>query len=179
MSRQVNFYMSKDDQAELMRILFEAIPELLILKEETEVRELELIDKANLIYNFGSFFRVYFGRSQDLDKFVYEKPVQMTVAPFRVRHILDATQSPIVEFIPCWVSKSEDKILQINRGRLYYNTSYYELPNPELRIKDDSFVRFSERCFSIFKKNLKFDKDRGDYFGRGALRDELAGWRLC
>jgi hypothetical protein len=179
MSRQVNFYVSKDDQTELISLLFEAIPELLMIKDETEGRELEFIDRENLINNFGSFFRVYFGRSQDLDKFVYKKPVQMTVAPFRVRHILDTTVSPIVEFIPCWVSKSEDKILQNNRGRLYYNISYYELPNRELISKDDGFVKFSERCFSVFKKNLKFDKNRGDYFGRGALRDKLAGWRLC
>lgn len=179
MSRQMNFYMSKDDQTELMSILFETIPELLILKDETEGRKLEFIDKAKIINNFGEFFRVYLGLSQDLDNFVYEKPLQMTVAPFRIRHILDATVSPVVEFIPCWFSKSEDKILQINRGRLYYNISYYKLPNPELRSKADGFVNFAERCFSIFKKNLKFDKGRGDYFGRGALRDELAGWRLC
>jgi predicted nucleotidyltransferase len=179
MSRQVNFYMSKDDQIELMSILFEAVPELLIVKDETEGTELEFIGKANLIISFGSFFRVYFGRYQDLDKFVYEKPVQMTVAPFRIRHTLDANISPVVEFIPCWFSKSDDEVLQINRGRLYFNISYYEFSNGELRSKGDGFVKFSKKCLSIFKKNLKFDKDRGAYFGRGALRDELSGWRLC
>ncbi len=178
MGRQLNFYLNADDQAKINKIIFESFPDLIVLKDDMEKQELEFLDTTEFKSYIGEGNRVYLTRINFIENVIIDPPRKMTVYPFRVRNILNQDLSPIIEYWRCVIRTSESNGPLIQRGRLYYQAGYYIENYTKKVLKDPEFIKFAQKLFGLFKKNLTYRKEVGDYYGEGALRDEKNGWKL-
>lgn len=178
MGHQVNFYMNADDQAKMNGIILEDLPGMIILKREMQKQQLEFLETTEQTKYDEESFWILLARRQDITKILIDPPFTTTVPPFRVRNIVNLDVSPVVDYHRCAIRTNTPNGNVIQGGRLYYHSMYY-IDNFTRKVsKEPEFLKFAQKLFNLFKKNLIYKKDVGNYFGEGALRDEKNGWKL-
>lgn len=178
MGRQVNFYMNADDQAKMNHIVLATFQDIIILKNDMEKQELEFLDTTVRAGYQGESFWISLGRRQDISEIVISPPLKMTIPPFRIKNLIDLERSPLIEFHRCAIRPNEPNGRLIQSGRLYYDAKYAASNYTEWVQKDADFIKFAQKLFDLFKTNLIYKKERGYYYGEGALIDEKNGWNL-
>jgi hypothetical protein len=179
MGRQVNFYMNADDQARMNEIILSGLPEVVVLKREINIQALEFLDTTERKDCDGESYWVLLARQHDIKKIIIDPPFMTTVPPFRVRNIVNLDLSPVVDYHRCAIRPNEPNGPIIQSGRIYYHAEYYTNNYTVKVSKDPEFIKFAQKLFGLFKKNLIYIKERGfHYYGEGALRDEKNGWIL-
>lgn len=178
MGRQVNFYMNADDQSKMNDIILAEVPYAAILKDETDKQELEFLDTTEYNTRNGKNPRIYIARKQDIQSVIIDPPFKIKIPPYNVRNIINQDISPVVEYWRCVSRIDKINLPVIQSGRIYYHAKYCINNHSEWVQKDPEFIKFAQKLFNLFKKNLTYIKERGYYYGEGALLDEKNGWKL-
>ncbi len=178
MGHQVNFYLNAEDQAKMNDIILSEVSDVVIMKDEMQKQHLEFLDTTEQTKCDGESFWILLARRQDISKILIDPPFTTTVPPFRIRNIVNRDVSPVVDYHRCAIRPNAPGGAVIQRGRLYYHSAYYIDYFTKKVAKETEFIKFAQKLFNLFKKNLTYKKEVGDYFGEGALRDEKNGWKL-
>jgi len=162
MGKQINFFLSRNDSANLERTLLELEPSILLdsrsrgpfPKPYDEDEELEG-GRRNLF--------LYLVRRDDLESVITnEVPTQGYWS------ILDLYSS-VIEVTRCG---DADNVLR--RGRLYYIESYFD-EKDKLVSKSDEFRTWAKRVLSKARRMLTYDKELSAYLGDEAIQMRKAG----
>ena len=172
MGRQVNFYLSEGDQAELVE-KFDRLGTVLAVPYSSENPEPARL----LVSSFANWIPYlsppYLFRPEDFEDLVTRRTV-MDDPKLGVRYFVDDLKSPVVEFWPCIY---DDNI--IRRGRLYYMPTYYD-ENSRLIQKSPEFISWATKLFNIVKKSCVRNaqdnyvgKRAQDLISNGSIRTEF------
>src|SRR6266700_3960228 len=107
-SKQVNFFLTAADQAELLR-RFVTKSEFVVLASVTEGGRLHLLESAEVKEMGRDRLTVYLARPGDLHA------VKLQSLQHQIYKTIDIVKSPLVEFARCYHA---DGLLR--RGRLYF-----------------------------------------------------------
>jgi hypothetical protein len=87
--------------------------------------------------------------------------VRMLEVPAQGYWVVDSLRSPVIELSVCYFNGA-----LIRRGRVYYNTTWYD-DNDMKVVKSDAFQHWSKRIFARLRKALT--RKGSFYFGPQAL----------
>ena len=159
MGRQVNFYLSKGDQAELAE-KFDRLGTVLAIPYSSATPKSTSLPVSGFAHWIPDLSPPNLFRPEDIDGLVSRRTV-MNDPKLGVRYFIDIFRSPVIEFSPCVY---EDN--QIRRGRLYYMPSYYD-ENSQLIQKPPDFISWATGLFKIIKKGCLRNAE-GNYVGKRA-----------
>jgi hypothetical protein len=161
-SRQINFYLTPVDQADLVK-QFGQLGECALIKSIAEGDHPELLETAEVTNLAHERLQIFLARPDELEEILLKKLENLS-------HV-DVVRSPVVEFDRCHQTKEK-----LGRGRLYYVSSYFE--HRVLVSKHHSFVEWANALFKIVRGTLKKDPNSFFYFGAEALKLKEAGIEL-
>jgi hypothetical protein len=168
MGRQVNFFLSYDDQGELTEKL-DSLGTIVAAAESSdraEVIALPVSAFARWTVELG--WPLLF-RPEDRNSLIVESG-RLEVADFGVRYYIERYQNPIVEFATC--IQHENEIL---RGRFYYEAKYLDYASGVVVEKSPDFISWATKIFNVVKKNTTKDA-HGFYIGKGAQALQRRGY---
>jgi hypothetical protein len=155
-SKQVNFFLTVDDQDDLINAFRARVGEFVIIDSIAEGGRLRLLQTAEIKRMGAERLKVYLARPND-------------VALVRLNHLqhhphetVDIVRSPIVEFDRCY-----HRDHQLRRGRLYMVGAYYD--DDVLLKKDDGFLKWANALITTARRRLTKGPESFFYFGRNAL----------
>jgi hypothetical protein len=164
MGRQVNFYFSDSDQAELTRRL-DSLGDVMAILPPLSKPMIENQSVSHFTrWKPGEHDPMLY-RSSDTEKIVFRRSNPAT------GYFIDIDRSPVVEFSRCATTNDT-----IRRGRLYYVAGFLE-KNLSKYTKPSEFVDWADKLFKLAKK-LGVEIRNGDYIGREALEMEKLGYRF-
>jgi len=137
-AKQINFYISPNDIEEINIYLQQN--KLISIARQMSTNKLQ----KQIPNSEGGF--CYLLKAEDENKLKISK---LTENLF----FIDETFSPVIEF---WISNYNSNILELGRGRFYYNIGYYE--NNKWIEKDINFCNTAKELFNWFRKNFKNQK---------------------
>ena len=164
MGQQVNFYLSDNDQRELLDHLTEKHGLSAILQP---VRKFPAEPKSpSFFYKWetGQHDPILF-RTVDIDQLIFR-----FVSGVANAYFIDSELSPVIEL---WRCTSLDNV--ISRGRLYFIPSYYD--DDQLVQKPEAFLKTAKAMLSFTRR---FCPSKIDFFCVGPEATELhkQGWKL-
>jgi hypothetical protein len=161
-SSQLNFFLTRSDQAELLRRL-DPQGSFLYVESISQDGSLRMLEGAEIKKMGSERLKIFITLSQLIDKIV----VVQSVDPAFV----DVLRSPVVEFSRCY---QDDRL--IRSGRFYFIRSYFD--ERAVIEKDDAFLQWSNSLLSRARRMLKKDPKSFAYFGPEALRLKDAGFKM-
>lgn len=138
-SSQINFYLSKEDIAELESFILSS--GLQIIQDNPEKKDLIKIDSLTSETSSKKFIV----RSEDVDKIQFIKTKNSGL------FIIDQNNSPVIEF---WNPTNWQNSKVMPRGRVYYIKDYYNTEGI-LTEKPHDFILTAETLFKWIKKQFK------------------------
>jgi hypothetical protein len=111
-SRQINFFLTQTDQADLMRRLG-PLGELAFIEGMAQGRHPQFLESAEVKQMGAETLQIFLARPEDVKDILFREARETTY--------LDVVRSPVIEFNRCY----RDQHL-LRRGRLYFVTRYYE-----------------------------------------------------
>ncbi len=162
-SRQINFYLTAADEAELVRH-FGRQGEYAILASNAKDCHPELREIAEIGKTESDRLQVFLAQAHDVEAVIL-RPARKDL------WYIDVERSPVVEFDRCIQTKDK-----LGRGRLYFVTGYFD--QQVVVSKDRSFVEWANGFIKIARRTLKKDPASFFYFGEEALRLKEAGVEL-
>jgi hypothetical protein len=164
MGHQVNFYLSDDDQIDLVKRFsqLENISWVSQPQKSSKIKLQSLSDYTN--WKSGQHDPLLFF-SQD------RASLKSEYISTQGYYLIDVLTNPVIEFSRCIQREKE-----IQRGRLYY-VSKFSNEDGQWRERPQEFLRLAKRLFSISKKFCVTSRD-GIYIGPDALRLEAQGLKL-
>jgi hypothetical protein len=154
-SSQINFFLTMNDQADLLAKL-DPLGEVVYLESISEHGVLQVLKSAEIKYVGAERLKIFMTRSRYVDRIVLD---QSQTAAFA-----DIARSPLVEFSRCY----QDQQL-IRRGRFYFVKDFTDQHGAIVR-KDEEFVRWGNMLVSSARRLLKRDSTSLAYFGSEALQ---------
>jgi hypothetical protein len=168
MGRQVNFFLSNDDQAELTEKL-DSLGTIVAAAESSDRAEvIALPVSAFARWTVGLGWPLLF-RPEDRSGLIVESG-RLHVADFGVRYYIERYKNPIVEFATCIEHQNE-----IQRGRLYYEAKYLDNASGAVIEKSPEFIVWATKIFNVVKKSTTKDA-HGYYIGKGAQALQRRGY---
>ena len=162
-SRQINFYLTAADEAELVR-RFARRGEYAVLASNAQGRRPELLESAESGKTPADRMQIFLAQTHDVEAVILKKAREDL-------WYIDVLRSPVVEFDRCRQTKQK-----LGRGRLYFVTSYFD--EQVVVSKDRSFVEWATGFIKIARRTLKKDPASFFYFGEEAFRLKEAGVEL-
>ena len=163
-SRQISFFLTASDQAQLLRQLRDAA-DFVVIDSRAELGQIRLLEEAEVGEIGVGRLLVYLTRSN------YHEAIRLIPLRNQNFQAIDDLRSPVVQFARCGHADH-----QLRRGCLYVATAYYE--NGALSRKDGSFLKWARVLIETTRKKLRRDSKVGSYFGEDALRLKQAGAKL-
>jgi hypothetical protein len=160
MGRQVNFFLSYDDQAELADKL-DHMGTVLAAAEFSDVPQVTPLPVSTFARWIVGLSPPLLFHPQDLGRLIIESS-RLTVPDFGIRYYIERTKNPIVEFSTCI---QRDK--EIQRGRFYYEPRYFDNGTGTMVEKSPEFIAWATKIFNLVKKITAKDA-QGYYIGRDA-----------
>lgn len=169
MGRQINFYMSLEDQIAMDELIRTKMPELFVIRHRMKERKIQLLEST-------------------LDETLGVKSMYLVLGT-QIGHVVmrekntlgwyfvDDLRSPIIEYSRSNLIQNDPRGKVLRGGRIYYQPSYFD-GSGVLVGKNPDFLKAAQKLFGLFKRNLTLIKDRYFYFGEGALKLEKEGWIL-
>nr|WP_041756568.1 hypothetical protein [Bradyrhizobium sp. ORS 278] len=161
-SRQVNFFLTPKDQAELLHRL-DPEGKFVYVARRCRDGEMQILPSAVVQQMGKEPLSFYIARADNLDAIVFDEGADYKS--------VDVIRSPVIEFGRCYMDAEH-----IGRGRFYVVNSYFDAQGQIAR-KDDSFLTWSERLVSKTRRCLTKDPDTFFYFGAETLQLKAAGFR--
>lgn len=163
-SRQINFFLTAGDQAQLeqkLRAVGEYVVVGLICKDGRPV-----VLRDAVIKQMGTDrLTIYLVRPNDI------RNVLCRELPTHANKVIDLVRSPVIEFARCYHAADG-----LRCGRFYVVTSYNG--DEAVMQKERSFVEWISRTFTAARRALIRDPGSGDYFGPEASKLRNEGTKL-
>jgi len=147
-SKQINFYMMPDDVAGLEAYLVDTGWVILPDRGNT----ISPVTISYIINNKHVLF--YFALESQLNQIKYRSIDNKNLL------IVDAMESPVIEFFYPTLNFSENKI---NPGRIYFDLTCFNKEKSEIVLKNQIFINAANRFFKDFKKIFGKNKFRADF----------------
>jgi hypothetical protein len=160
-SRQVNFFLTARDQAELLTQLA-AVGDFIVVAGTTKSGGVNRLESAEIKQMGVDRLQVYLMRPNDIGG------VRFHDVPKMGYKSVDVLRSPVVEFDRCYHAEG-----LLRRGRLYVVTAFYD--GMELTRKDGAFLQWAGALIKTARRKLTKDPRSFFYFGADALRCREAG----
>lgn len=141
MGRQVNFFLSSNDEREFDEFL-KRFDDICFLTYYNKTNKPTIVENTIIKNYLKDGSRIYLVRKQDIDKVKFEY-----IENFNYWLIEDKS-SPVLHYDICLTFDN-----YIERGRFYFETKYVE--NFNWVEKDYDFVKWSENIISKTRKHLK------------------------
>jgi hypothetical protein len=139
-SKQVNFYLSYSDLAEIEVALRERF-EFSVLPTRSACPEPELLSELTLENPGKERLDLYLAPSDAI------RDISLIELPNSKEFYVDVFASPVVQLCRCFVDER-----RISRGRLYFITKYYS--QDILVAKPDSFISWSTKMLNFVRRRL-------------------------
>lgn len=164
MGRQVNFFLSQDDQAVLNDLIMQP-GDVIVLATKPDRDPVKVLASTVIRKMGAEYIRVALTKHAFAENLTYH-PLGDG------RAYLDLLDSSAIEYARCYVSPpGQGEPGFIRSGRLYYTTT-----RNDMSPKEADFVNWAERLFRKIKKHLVLED--GLYAGEDALRKRKQGWQL-
>jgi hypothetical protein len=171
MGRQVNFFLSMEDQENMNSIILNH-PETTVIECRMKSVDPVIRDSTRIEKMGGENLCLLLLRAPDLEKIIV-KP-----ATSNGFHYVDSIRSPVIEYDRCFVDPGHIRGRRmIRRGRFYFVPRYRDEEGCAVE-KSPEFLKWATSLFGKAKKNLIYRKDDMEYYGEGALAAEGGGWEL-
>ncbi|GLH75101.1 hypothetical protein SSBR45G_00090 [Bradyrhizobium sp. SSBR45G] len=161
-SRQVNFFLTPNDQAELLSKLDPAGQFIYVARRRKDSR-IDILPTPAVRQMGKEALKIYIARADDLDAMSFDD-----IGTFSS---IDVIRSPVIEFSRCFMG---DQF--IRDGRFYVVNSYFDRDGRVAR-KDEGFLTWAARLVSKTRRCLTKDPDSFFYFGAEALQLKSAGFK--
>ena len=168
MGRQVNFFLSYDDQAELAEKL-DQWGTVLAASEVSDKPKITAWPVAKFSQWIVGLSPPLLFRSEDMGGLIVESN-GLTVPDYGVRYYIERFRNPVVELSTCIQRDNE-----IQRGRFFYQPRYLDDESGMVLEKSPEFIAWARKIFNLVKKSTTRDSD-GYYIGRGAKALQLQGY---
>ncbi|MGJ5222925.1 MULTISPECIES: hypothetical protein [unclassified Bradyrhizobium] len=159
-SRQVNFFLTPKDQAELLSKLDPAGQFVYLAWRRNDSR-IDILPTAAVRQMGKEALTIYIARADDLDAMSFDD-----VGNFSS---VDVIRSPVIEFSRCYMGDQH-----LSDGRFYVVNSYFDRDGRVAR-KDEDFLTWSARLVSKTRRCLTKDPDSFFYLGAEALQLKSVG----
>lgn len=156
-SKQVNFYLTPNDQKLLMSKINEVVS-YVVASEITRNRNIKFLNDTNITRMGEERLRICLTRPEDVDKIVLKHIEKQGYS------IIDDIRSPVIQFSRCYY---KDGLLR--RGRFYFISGYYN-DDREFYLKEDSFIKWADMILKLTRKVLTKDGNSIEYYGKEALK---------
>ncbi|WP_407158944.1 hypothetical protein [Bradyrhizobium sp. STM 3557] len=139
-SRQINFFLTAEDQATLLARLMDRLGPFLFISRRSENDAPQQLDTAAVKKMGSEPLTIYLLRQKDLGQVRFE--------PFTEQqcYVVDSLLSPVIEFSRCYHS---DGLLR--RGRMYVVSSYYDRDGVPVS-KDRDFLDWAAAMIAAARK---------------------------
>ncbi|MGJ4996644.1 hypothetical protein ACQR0Z_19630 [Bradyrhizobium sp. HKCCYLS3077] len=161
-SRQINFFLTPDDQAELLRRL-DPDGQFVYLARRCLYDQMQILPTAVVRQMGQEPLGIYIARAADLDTIVFNEGEN--------DKSIDVIRSPVIEFNRCYLGDEH-----ISDGRLYVVNSYFDAHGRIAR-KNDSFLKWSERLIAKTRRCLTKEDKSFYYFGTETLQLKRSGFK--
>jgi hypothetical protein len=168
MGRQVNFFLSYDDQTELAGKL-DQMGTVMAASESSEKAKIAALPVLAFARWIVGLSPPLLFRPEDLDSLLIESG-RLKVPDFGIRYYIERSRNPIVEFSTCIQRDNE-----IQRGRLYYEPKYLDEESGIVVEKSPEFIVWATKIFNLVKKSTTKDT-QGYYIGKGAQALQRRGY---
>jgi hypothetical protein len=159
-SRQVTFFLTPKDQAELLSKL-DPSGQFVYLASHYSNGQMQILQTPVVQQMGQEALTIYIARTDDLDTIVSTGREQFLS--------IDVLRSPVIEFSRCYMGERH-----MSDGRFYVVNSYFD-QHGQIARKDDGFLRWAERLVSKTRRSLTKDPDSFAYFGAEALQLRSTG----
>ena len=161
-SKQVNFYLTANDQARLLTCLRESVGEFTIVESIAEGDEPHPLEIAEVKRMGVDRLKLYLVRPDDVGA------IKLNILRSQVYKAVDVVRSPVVEFARCYHADG-----RLRRGRMYFVTAYYD--ERVLLHKDSAFLDWATALIATARKRLKKEPSLSSYVGEEARRLKETG----
>jgi hypothetical protein len=161
-SKQLNFYLTANDQAALLTRLRRNVGDFTIVESITERDEPHPVKSAAIKRMGVDRLKLYLARSDDIGA------IELNVLSNQPHKTLNVVRSPVVEFIRCYHADG-----RLRRGRMYFVTAYYD--ERVLFYKERAFLDWATALIVTARKGLKRDPSSSGYVGEEARRLKETG----
>jgi hypothetical protein len=156
-SRQINFYLTASDLAQL-EVKLRSLTTFELLKDSGNRAAPIRLESMQLDCMGSHSFGIYLIRPGDMESVRFEKISSS-------RYDVDVDASPVIEFSRCFATAEV-----LGHGRLFLVSSYYD-DNGKLHRKCNEFLKWADSILSCTRRFLKY-REGLFYFG-----EEAAGLR--
>jgi hypothetical protein len=161
-SSQLNFFLTKNDQAELLGKL-DPLGSFRYVESMSQDGSPRMLETAEIGQMGSERLKIFVTQSNYINKILFE---QLTNAAF-----VDELRSPVIAFSRCY---QDDQC--IRRGRFYFVKSHFDAR--ALINKDDDFLKWGNSLITRARRMLKKDPKSFEYFGPEALRLKGVGLKM-
>jgi hypothetical protein len=142
-SRQINFFLTAEDQASLVAHLTDRLGPFAFISRLSDSDAPHLLETA-AVNNMGSErLGIYFVRPTDLEQVRLDAFVKLQ------RYVVDSLRSPVIEFTRCYHSGGI-----LRRGRMYVSSSYYDRDGVPVS-KDRDFLDWVAAMIAATRRTLR------------------------
>jgi len=161
-SSQLNFFLTDNDQAELLENL-DPLGTFVYVESLSRDGSLGILESAEIKRMGTDGLKIFISLAKYVNEIILK---QSSTATF-----VDDLRSPVVEFSRCY---QDDQL--VRRGRFYFAKSYFD--RRAQVDKDQEFLEWGNSLVSRTRRLLKRDPESFAYFGREALRLKELGLRM-
>jgi hypothetical protein len=171
MGKQVQFYMTHDDEKSFLASISDLAPVRLIYMTFTEPSHMELQSFAPVGHSGGNFHPNYFQNAHlCLVNATLGTPPKVNSSPQHSYRSVDLAESEVVEFTRCQLSQGQHKPSHtwLSSGRLWFAEQTMD------GRKSDAFIKWANSLLKWVRRNYERDP-KGNYVAPNALELSKAG----
>ena len=160
-SRQINFFLTTADQADLINSL-DPLGEFVYVRNVSRDGTPEILESASIATATNESLQIYIAQLREIKNIVFQRLPNVTFSS------IDVVRSPVVQFVRCYQDER-----CIRRGRLYFVTAYYDR-RQQIEI-DEVFLSWARKIVARARRVLKKEDGSLIYYGKQALHLKQAG----
>jgi hypothetical protein len=161
-SSQVNFFLTRTDQAELLRTI-DRLNSFVYVEAVSQDGSPRILESPEVRKMGSERLKIFVARPEHASTIILRQSSKDA--------FVDVLRSPAVEFSRCY---QDDHC--IRRGRFYVVRSYFD--ERTVVKKDGEFLKWSEALISRTRRALTRDSKSFAYFGSQALRLKESGLKM-
>jgi hypothetical protein len=161
-SSQLNFFLTRNDQAELLRKL-DPLGKFVYVESISQNGSLRILERAEITKMGSERLKIFITLPKYLNNIIL---VQLPASAF-----VDVLRSPVIEFSRCY---QDGKCMR--RGRFYFIRRHFD-ESTEIT-KDEEFLKWSNSLILKARRVLRRDPESFAYFGSEALQLKDMGFKM-
>jgi hypothetical protein len=161
-SSQLNFFLTRSDQAELLRKL-DPLGSFVYVEDLSQDGSPQMLESGEIRQMGAERLKIFITLSPHSNRIVFKQATNVAY--------VDELRSPVVAFSRCY---QDDQ--RIGRGRFYFVKSYFD--ERVVVDKDEDFLKWGTSLISRARRMLARDPKSFAYFGPEALRLKDEGVKM-